>query len=436
MKKLSFKVLLIDDDEDEYVNVKYLLTRVNTTEYHLDWADSYDDGLNAISRLDYDAALIDYRLGGRDGLDLLRQVVETGLDIPVVLLTGKGEYRVDLEAMEVGASDYLDKGQINPDILDRSLRYSIKTKRNELELKKYRHHLEEIVSERTCQLEEKSRQLQVTNQFLEAEIAERTKAEEALKSANRDLEQTAALLKAANREIESFWFSISHDLRAPLVAIEGFSRIIVDDYADKLDEEGRESLAFIRNNTAHMGRLIDDLLAFSQLGYQEMRFAEIDMDRMAAQTFNELSQAAPERNIQFQAGALPPVVGDPVLLRQVFSHLIGNAIKYTRPRASALIQAEGMACGDENIYSIRDNGVGFDMKQDYKLFGVFQRLHSADEFEGTGVGLASVQRIVHRHGGRVWAEGKTGEGAAFHFALPASGKASSGRGSAVASPES
>ncbi|MGO9372596.1 MAG: PAS domain S-box protein [Syntrophobacteraceae bacterium] len=261
------------------------------------------------------------------------------------------------------------------------------------------------ISERK-QLEE---ELRKSRDELEMSVEERT----------RELNQAVSQLQAANNELEAFSYSVSHDLRAPLRAIESFSHIIMEDYTEKLDFEGKEALAFIRDNTRNMGQLIDDLLAFSRLGRQEMRVAELDMAKMAHQVFSDLKLTAVDRTIDFHVGALPTAPGDPALIRQVFSNLIANAIKFTRPNECAVIEVEGRDNGNEHIYLIRDNGVGFDMKYVHKLFGVFQRLHSADEFEGTGVGLALVQRIVHRHGGRVWAEGKVGGGATFFFSLPA-----------------
>jgi two-component system sensor kinase len=253
---------------------------------------------------------------------------------------------------------------------------------------------------------------------LEREITERKRASAEIERLNQDLNHTVSELQAANKELEAFSYSVSHDLRAPLRAIDSFSRIVMEDYDEKLDDEGRVALAFIRDNTRKMAELIDDLLAFSRLGRQEMRIAEIDMAKMARQVFNDLKQTAAERVIQFHVGALPPVPGDPVLMRQVFFNLLENAIKYTRPKDHTIIEVGGWDNGDERVYLVRDDGVGFDMKYAHKLFGVFQRLHGSDEFEGTGVGLAIVQRVMHRHGGRVWAEGEVGRGATFYFALP------------------
>ena len=254
---------------------------------------------------------------------------------------------------------------------------------------------------------------------LEREIAERKRTAAEVQKLNRDLSGTVLQLRQANKDLDAFSYSVSHDLRAPLRAIGSFSHIIIQDYNDKLDDEGREALGFIQSNTRNMGQLIDDLLAFARLGRQEMRTAEIDMARLAHKGFSELKDTAVDRVIEFRVGSLPFAPGDPVLLRQVFSNLLANSVKFTGPKKIAVIEVGGQVSGDEHVYWVRDNGVGFDMRYADKLFGVFQRLHSADEFEGTGVGLAIVQRIVHRHGGRVWAEGQVGGGATFYFALPA-----------------
>jgi signal transduction histidine kinase len=225
-------------------------------------------------------------------------------------------------------------------------------------------------------------------------------------------------LEATNKELEAFSYSVSHDLRAPLRAVDGFASMVIEDYAEKLDAEGQRLLGVIRRNTQKMGQLIDDLLAFSRMGRREMAFAEIDMTALAADVADELRRQEPGRAIEIAIASLPPAHGDPAMFRQVWANLLSNAIKFTRPRAPARIEVGGRTGGDENVYSVRDNGVGFDMQYREKLFGVFQRLHGPEEFEGTGVGLALVQRIVHRHGGRIWAEGKIDEGATFSFALP------------------
>jgi light-regulated signal transduction histidine kinase (bacteriophytochrome) len=218
--------------------------------------------------------------------------------------------------------------------------------------------------------------------------------------------------------LEAFSYSVSHDLRAPLRAVNGFAGIVLEEFGPQLNGEGRRYLERIRNGGRQMGVLIDDLLAFSRLGRQPMSCQTIDQAQLVQAALDELAPQRERPQIEINTGRLPVCQGDPALVKQVWVNLISNAIKYTRDRAPAVIEIGCELIKDENIYFVRDNGAGFDMQYAHKLFGVFQRLHRSDEFEGTGVGLAIVQRIVHRHGGRVWAEAKLNHGAAFYFTLP------------------
>lgn len=225
-------------------------------------------------------------------------------------------------------------------------------------------------------------------------------------------------LESANKELEAFSYSVSHDLRAPLRAIGGFSRIIAEDHAAGLDPEGRRLFGRIIANSERMGRLIDDLLAFSRLGRQELNRADVDMTALAARAARQCADAEPERSVRLELGVLPPARGDAAMLFQVWTNLLSNAWKYTRPRVDAVVEIGGAVEDGADVYWIKDNGVGFDPRHAGKLFGVFSRLHGADEFEGTGVGLALVRRVVERHGGRVSAHGAVGAGAEFRFTLP------------------
>jgi PAS domain S-box-containing protein len=239
---------------------------------------------------------------------------------------------------------------------------------------------------------------------------------------NSELEQRVkertAQLEMMVKELEAFTYSISDDMRGPLRAIDGFSRVLMEEYPSKLDDEGKRLLNIIRSNSRSMSELIDGLLTFSHLGRQPLDQVDINMEELARSVFDEVQAANRERQLQLRLQKLPPAFGDRAMLRQVLYNLISNAFKFTRPKSDAEVEIGFQEGGNQNTYFVRDNGVGFDMQYISKLFGVFQRLHSVDDFEGTGVGLALVQRIILRHGGRVWAEGKPNEGATFYFSLP------------------
>jgi PAS domain S-box-containing protein len=245
----------------------------------------------------------------------------------------------------------------------------------------------------------------------ESEARYRANLEHAVADRTRELGET-------NREMEAFSYSVSHDLRAPLRAVDGFTRILLDEHGQELSAEGRRICTIIRGNTERMGHLIDDLLALSRLGRAEMQPCEVDMSALARAVFEEMVATESRPSIDFRLGELPVVHSDRSLMRQVWQNLIGNAIKFSSKRERALIEVSGEVAAGEIVYSVRDNGAGYDPRYAHKLFGVFERLHSAHEFEGTGVGLALVKQIIRRHGGRVWAEGAIDQGATFHFALP------------------
>lgn len=253
------------------------------------------------------------------------------------------------------------------------------------------------------------------------DITKYKKAEDEIRMFNQKLEQTVMErtneLEIVNRELEAFSYSISHDLRAPLRSIHGYMNIFLEDYSGKFDEEAGKLANKVINNAKKMSLLIDDLLAFSKLGRKELIKAKVSMHRIVISVWEELRKMEESRRIDFILQELPEANADSVTIRQVWTNLIANALKYTRKKENSVIEIGADTKDDEVIYYIRDNGAGFDMKYYDKLFGVFQRLHTDNEFEGTGVGLAIVQRIIAKHGGRVWADAKPNEGATFYFSL-------------------
>lgn len=253
----------------------------------------------------------------------------------------------------------------------------------------------------TDELKRTHEEIRKFNEELEARVRERT-----------------AQLETANADLESFGYSVSHDLRAPLRAIDGYAAIIDQNYAAVLDDEGRRLFRNVRNNAQKMGRLIDDILAFSRVRQSELHAVRLDMRALVREVWQELEPQRQGRDIELRVSELPAAWGDATAMRQVWQNLLANAVKFTRGCARATIEVGGEAAGAESVYYVKDNGAGFDPAYASELFGLFQRLHGMEEFEGTGVGLSIVKRFVVKHGGRVWAQGRRGAGASFYFSLP------------------
>ena len=276
------------------------------------------------------------------------------------------------------------------------------------------HRVEDVTDfvRRKVPLDGDPAELHARMQRMEAEIFQSTQK---VQEINRQLE-------SANKELEAFSYSVSHDLRAPLRSVDGFSQAVLEDYGAQMPEDGQRYLQKIRNGAQRMGNLIDDLLTFSRLSRAPLEKQTVDTEQLVRTVLEDLHIAQEPRPIELRIGELPPAVGDPALLKQVWMNLLSNAVKYSRKRENAVVEIGCAQEQDENVYFVRDNGTGFDMRYANKLFGVFQRLHRAEDYEGTGVGLALVQRIIHRHGGRVWAEAAVDRGATFYFTLQGESK--------------
>ena len=265
-----------------------------------------------------------------------------------------------------------------------------------------------------------NKELSFQNKEKEKRAAELVIANEELLLQNEANNKQAAELEEVNKELESFSYSVSHDLRAPLRAINGFTQVLVEDYMDQLDDEANNLLKEVIANSNKMGELIDNLLSFSRLGRQQITRVDVSVKLLVDAVIYELKKSEPNRTVNIEIKNLENVNGDKEMLKQVFINLLSNAFKYTGKTKKATIEIGSYVKDEDCIYYVRDNGAGFDMRYYDKLFGVFQRLHSSHEFDGTGVGLAIIQKIIGKHQGKVWAEGKVNEGACFYFSLPIS----------------
>ncbi len=486
------RILLIEDNPGDVRLVQEILKEAPGN-FTLNVAERLGAGLKFLLSNNIDVVLLDMNLPDSGGLETLTRMQAEFPHMPVVIMTSIADESLAVQAVHLGAQDYLVKGETDVRLLWRSLVYAVERKLIDEALRQseerlrfalescnagawdmdladhttirslehdriygytepltqwtYEMFLEHVLPEDRSRVDavfQKAVQTQSDWSFefrirradgkirwiwatgrhkrdadgavrrvagIAQDITERKKAEDALK------ERTAAL-EVANKDLESFSYSVSHDLRAPLRAIDGYARLILKKQGDKFDEDTTRKFNDIRLNIQMMGRLIDDLLAFSRLGRKQIAVSQIDMEELIRDVWKEQKTINPDRNMLLTVNGMPLGYGDKALIKQVCYNLLANSVKFTKFRDPAHIEAGGYTDANEVVYYVRDNGIGFDMAFYDKLFGVFQRLHNPDVFEGTGVGLATVQRIIHRHGGRVWGEGKVNEGATFYFTLP------------------
>jgi signal transduction histidine kinase len=373
---MAMRLLLVEDNPGDARLVREMCREQGLPTDALIHVDSMSEAEACLAVHEVDLILLDLGLPDARGLDALRRTHAAAPRVPLVVLTGLDDEAIAVQALQQGAQDYLIKGQLETRGLMRALRYAIERKTMDAEIR-------------------------ALNAELEARVAQRTVA-----------------LESANRELEAFSYSVSHDLRAPLRSIDGYSSILLRDQAGQLDAEALRLLGIVVRNVKQMGTLIDDLLAFSRVSRAALEHRPVDMAGLARSVADELRAADPEREIAFDVGPLADAPGDAALLRQVWVNLLGNAAKFSGPSENARVEVRSEQSDGECRYTVSDNGVGFNLAYADNLFAPFSRLHPAADFEGTGIGLAIVARIVGRHGGRVWAEGTPGTGAIFGFALP------------------
>jgi two-component system sensor histidine kinase/response regulator len=365
-RKLS---LLVVDDEP--ASMRALCDTLEYEGYQTYGFTSAADALAAMRERSFDLLLADLQMPGTNGIDLMKSAQLVDPTLVAVIMTGHGALETAVAAMKAGALDYIQK----PIKLATAL----------------------PVLERALAV----RQLRIEKKRLEESVRERTEE-----------------LKIANRELEAFSYSVSHDLRAPLRAVAVFTQTLLAEHVGGLNDEGKRLLQNVNAGAAHMERLITDLLRLSQLNRQALHRQPVRFGELVQRVIESMAEPRAGRDIEFVIADFPTWQVDPGLMQQVFVNLISNAIKFTRERPRARIEIGYRMDGTTLVCFVKDNGVGFNMKYMNKLFGVFQRLHSADQFEGTGVGLSIVRRIVERHGGKVWVDGAQDQGATFYFSLP------------------
>jgi len=380
----SVNILLVDDKPENLSALESILDR---PDYRLVRALSGQDALLALLTDDYAAIVLDVQMPGMSGIELARIIRgrKKTQHIPIVFLTAHGDDSA-VAGYQAGAVDFLTK-PIQPSVLRSKVAVFAELFRK--------------------------------SNALTAEVEERRLAERRISELNAELSDRVEQLAAANAELESFSFTVSHDLRAPLRQVSGFVTLLEEGLAARHTDQDEQYIRLIRDSVSRMGQLIDDLLAFSRVGRIDLNRSSVNLLPLVEQVREELAPAMQGRDIRWTIGALPRVEGDAALLRQVYANLLDNALKFTRKRGRAEIDIGARKEGDEHILSVRDNGVGFDSRYADRLFGVFQRLHSSAEFEGTGIGLASVRRIILRHNGRIWVESAPGSGTTVYFSLPA-----------------
>ena len=370
------RIGLVEDNPGDARLIQEMLREPPITQFRLTLSTRVDELLESLDRDPIEVLLLDLGLPDSQGMDTFHRINDRAPGLPIVIFSGADDEQLASEAVSCGAQDYLVKGRINSFLLKRAIRYAMERKRTEEEIRTLNRELEHRVAERTAQL------------------------------------------VAANKELEAFSYSVSHDLRAPLRHIEGYVGMLRRATEGILPENASRYLSTISSASVEMGQLIDDLLAFSRMSAEEMHEAPVELGTVIEEVLRGLQLATRDRRIEWKIQSLPRVIGDFAMLRQVFANLIDNAIKYTKGRELAEIEIGVAGVEDgRRIFFVRDNGAGFDMRYAHKLFGVFHRLHNAEEFEGTGIGLATTRRIVERHGGRTWAEGVVDQGATFYFTL-------------------
>jgi len=380
MNDTSVRVLLVDDDKEDYVLVRRYLEQARSGSFDVQWVSTFEDALSAIEGTAHDVCLLDYVLGARTGIELLSQMPSAGHDLPTILLTGKGSLELDIEAMEMGAFDYLEKASLTPELLERSIRYTIENHRARAALSRANEELEQRVRERTAELER------------------------------------------SNRNLEEFANIVARDLRSPLQAMtQQIEQMKV--HKPVSDEAHAADLAYhvldpILHSAKNMELLVQSVLDYARVGRETRPFETVDLSAITNKVCDDLSDTITEAGAAIELGSMPTVRGDPRLLTGLFENLISNAIKFRGPEPPQ-IRFSAERKGDSWLCAVSDNGIGVEEEDADDIFLIFGRGPSATDYPGIGIGLAMCRKIVQHHGGKIWVDANPAGGSIFYFTLPA-----------------
>ncbi len=370
----SIEILLFEDNPGDAGLLEEMLEEFQN-KYILKNVESLEEGLNALNNTHFDIILLDLGLPDSDGIETLIEVDKKTPNIPIIVLTGLNNEEIGILAVKMGAQDYLIKKEIDSKLLTRSINYSIERNKIEIELQKSQENLEEKVKERTKALEQ------------------------------------------SNKELKQFAYIASHDLKEPLRMITSFLQLLERRYTDKLDQDANEFIGFAVEGAKRLNEMINDLLEFSKVTRKKIDCSKVDINKVLEQTKMNLKYAIDTENAKINYNILPTIYGDEILIELLFRNIISNAIKY-HSNETPKIDIMDTKQSNQHLFAIKDNGIGMSPEHLERIFTIFQRLHTKDEYEGTGIGLAIAQKIVIQHGGKIWAESELGKGTTFYFTLP------------------
>lgn len=413
-------VLLVDDREDKRMAIE---TIIEDLDLNLVQASSGREALRHLMKQEFALILLDVNMPGMDGFETAHLIRERKSleNVPIIFISAISDTETHVsQGYSLGAVDYI-LAPIIPEILRAKVSVFVELFKTTEQVKRQADDLRLAHSQLERRVNERTAELAIANESLQAQIREREKAEENLQKLNTELEHRVLLrteeLQNANQELETFNYSIAHDLRAPFRQIHGYAGILQEEFVETLPDEAKKYISRIGSKAKDMEQMVDDLLKLFGITKLKVEYHRVSLAEIAIEISSRLEKESKGRKFDWKIGDLPTMHCNQALVRQIFENLLSNAVKYTRPRGVARIEIGYRKIESEDVIFICDNGVGFDMENSPRLFGIFQRLHRAEDFEGTGVGLALVSRIVQKHGGKIWAESQLNQGATFYFTL-------------------